>query len=138
CCQQPREIGQRGNGSRRKVQRFLVMLDGFRRVALFLKSNSQRRVTICIRRAEQECTPANLDGTVEFAFLQQGMTETVTSEKVIGVYRYCLLVVSDCFVNPALLKKSIAQRDQSIRIRWSHPHCPFTVEYRLVHLTFSH
>jgi hypothetical protein len=47
------------------------------------------------------------------------------------------LVMSDCFVNPALLDKSIAQRDQSIRIRWSHAHCPFTVQDRLVHLTFS-
>src|SRR6266513_516769 len=45
--------------------------------------------------------------------------------------------MSDRFVNPALLKKSIAQRNLRIRICWSHAHCPFTVEYRLVHLALS-
>src|ERR1043166_1388743 len=114
------------------------MLHRFRGVAFSFQSDRQRGVTIRVRRAERESTPANLDGTVEFAFLQQRMTETVTSEKVIGVYRYCLLVMSDGFVNPALLKESIAQRNPSIRIRWSHAHCPFTVKDRLVHLTFSH
>src|SRR5678816_3700255 len=44
--------------------------------------------------------------------------------------------MSDGFVNPALLKESIAQRNPSIRIRWSHAHCPFTVEDRLIRLTF--
>src|SRR5207248_10077022 len=108
-----------------------------RRVAFCLESNSARRLAICMPRTKQQCTPANLDGTVEFAFLQQCMAETVTSEKVIGVYRYCLLVMSDCFVNPAFLKKSIAQRNLSIRIGWSHGHRLSTVEDRLVRLTFS-
>src|SRR4030095_575266 len=45
--------------------------------------------------------------------------------------------MSDCFVSPALLKDSVAQRNQSIRIRWSHAHRPFTVKDRLVHLPFS-
>src|SRR5215472_9293690 len=114
------------------------MLNGFRRVAFFLQSDSQRRVTICVRIAEQQCAAADLNGTVEFAFLQQRMTKAVTSEKVIGLRRYCLLVVSDCFVNSTLLKESIAQRNPSIRIRWSQAHCPFTVRDRLVRLTFSH
>src|SRR5580765_1821126 len=112
------------------------MLNGFRRVALFVKSDSQRRVAICIRRAKQQCTPANLDGTVEFAFLQQRMTETVTSEKVIGAYRYCLLVMSDCFVNPALLKEKVAQGDLSIRIRWSHGYGLLAMQNRFIHLAF--
>src|SRR5437773_11592730 len=46
--------------------------------------------------------------------------------------------MSDRFVNPALLKKSISQRNLSIRIRWTHAHCPFTVEHRLVDLALSH
>src|SRR5262245_59891546 len=96
------------------------MLDGFHRIALFLKSNSQCRVAIGIQRAKQQCTAANLDGTVEFAFLQQRMAQSVTGEKVIGTYRYCFLVMSDCFVNPALLKKKIGQGDLSIGVGWSH------------------
>src|SRR6266481_7010324 len=103
------------------------MLDCFRGVAFFLQSDSQRRVTICIQRAKQQCTPANLDGTVEGAFLQQSLTESVTSEKVIGTYRYCLLVMSDCFVNTALLKKKVTQGDLSIRIVWSHSYGFLTV-----------
>jgi aminomethyltransferase len=39
--------------------------------------------------------------------------------------------------NPALLLKSIAQRNPSIWIRGSHAHCLFAVKERLVHLTFS-
>src|SRR6476619_291310 len=112
------------------------MLNGFGRVALFLKSNSQRGVTIRIRRAEQECTPANLDGTVEFAFLQQSMTESVTSEKVIGTYRYCLLIMSDCLVNPALLKEKVGQGDLSIAIGGSHGDGLLTMQHCFVILAF--
>src|SRR6266487_1225820 len=114
------------------------MLNGFRRVAFLLQSDSQRRVAVCVRIAEQQCTAANLNGTVEVAFLQQRMTEAVTSKKVIGLYRYCLLVMSDGVVNPSLLKESIAQRNPSVGIRWSHAHCPFTVRDRLLRLTLSH
>src|SRR6516162_1203576 len=114
------------------------MLDRLRGVAFFFQSDGKRRLTIRVRRTEQECTPANLDGTLEFAFLQQRMTETVTSEKVIGLGRYCLLVMSDCLVNPALCKESIAQRNLSIRIRRPHADRPFTVEDRVIHLTFCH
>src|SRR6478752_5307133 len=113
------------------------MLDRFCRVSFFLQSDRERRLTIFIRRFEQQCTPANLDSTVEFAFLKQRMTETVTSEKVIGVCRYCLLILSDCFVNPAVLIKCVAERNPSIRIRRSHAHRPFTVNDRLVDLSFS-
>src|SRR4029077_6543429 len=114
------------------------MLDGFRGVAFFFQSDSKRRLTIRVRRTEQQCTPANLDGTLELAFLQQRITEAVTSEKVIRLCCYCLLVMSDCLVNPALCKESIAQRNLSIRIRWPHADRPFTVEDRLIHLTFCH
>src|SRR5205814_10495570 len=100
------------------------MLDGFRGVAFFFQSDRQRCVTIRIRRAEQECTPANLDGSLQFTFLQQRMTETVTSEEVIGVQHYCLLIMSDRFVNPALLNKNMAHRNLRIRIGWSPAHCP--------------
>src|SRR5262245_47994836 len=112
------------------------MPNGVRRITLFLQSDSQCRMAIRVRIAEQQRAAADLNGTVEFAFLQQRMAKAVTSEKVIGLRRDCLLVVSNCFVNPTLLKKSIAQRNPSIRIRWSHAHCPFTVRDRFVRLTF--
>src|SRR5260370_36121734 len=98
------------------------MLDCFRGVALFLQGDSQRRATIYIRRTEQQCTPANLDGTVEFAFFQQSMTESVTREKVIGTYRYCLLIMSDCLVNPGLLTEKVAQGDLTTGLGWSRVH----------------
>src|SRR5215472_1461646 len=112
------------------------MLDRFSRIAFFFQSDCPRRMTIRIRRAEQKCTLANLDGTVEFAFFQQRTTETVPSKKVIGMCHYRLLVMSNRFVNPALLKKRIAQRNLSIRIAWSHANRLFTVKDRLLHLTF--
>src|SRR6476620_12097615 len=112
------------------------MLNCFRRVTLSRQSDSQRRATIYIRRTEQQCTPANLDGTVEFAFFQQSMTESVTSEKVIGKYRYCLLIMSDCLVNPALLKEKVGQGDLSIGIGWSHGYGLLTMQNCVVHLTF--
>ena len=43
--------------------------------------------------------------------------------------------MSDCVVNPALLLESIAERNPSIWIRWSHAHCLFAVKERLVYLT---
>src|SRR5207244_6693687 len=86
--------------------------------------------------AQEQCAPAKLDGTIEFAFLQQRMTEPVKSEKIIGTYRYCLLIMSDCVVSPALLKEKIAQGHLSIGIGWSHGYSILTMHNRFVHLAF--
>src|SRR5262245_15760158 len=112
------------------------MLNGFLRLALFLERNSQRRMTICVRRPNHEGSPTDLDGTVEFAFLQKRIAESVTSEKVIGAHHHRLLIMTDCIVNTALLKERVAQRDLRIRIGWPHGHSPFTMEDCLVHLAF--
>ena len=61
------------------------MLDCFRGIAFFLQGDSQRGMAACVRRAKQQCTPANLDGVVEFAFFEQGIAEAIKSKKVIGV-----------------------------------------------------
>src|SRR4030095_16681428 len=64
------------------------------------------------------------------------MAQSVTGEKVIGTYRYCFLVMSDCFVNPALLKKKIGQGDLSIGIGWSHGYGLLRMSNCLVDLPF--
>src|SRR5690242_4159179 len=95
-------------------------------------------MTIRVRSSEQQCAAANLNGSVKFSFLQQRMSEAVTSEKMIRMQRQRLLIMSDGVVNPTLLNKGIAQSNLSIRVRWPHADRPFTVGYRLIRLTFSH
>src|SRR5207244_13428849 len=53
-----------------------------------------------------------------------------------GTYRYCLLIMSDCVVSPALLKEKIAQGHLSIGIGWSHGYSLLTMHNRFVHLAF--
>ena len=71
-------------------------------------------MAIRIQRPERQRTPTSLDGTVEVALLQQRVTESVTSEKIIGTYRYCLLIMSDGFIHLVLPEEDVAQTDLSV------------------------
>src|ERR1051325_2368902 len=113
------------------------MLNCLSGVPCFFQSNGEGCVTIRIRRTKQERAPTDLDRAIEFTFVQQCATETVMGEEVIRVGGYRLLVVSDCFINPALLEQRITQRDLSLGIVGSHAYIPLTMENRLLHIPFA-
>src|SRR6202035_35170 len=113
------------------------MFDGFRRLACFIKSNGQDRVTVCVVRLDQQGGPGMLDRSIKFPFLEESMAETVTGKKVIGTHCNGFFVVNDRIVDSSLLDKSVGQGYLSIWIVWLHPDRLVAIETRFVHLAFA-
>src|SRR4030095_5645458 len=113
------------------------MFDGFGRLTLFIESDGQDRVTVCVIRLDQQGGPRMLDRSFKPPFLKASMAKTVTGRKVIGTYGNRFLVVNDRVVDSSLLKKSIGQGYLSIWIVWLHPDGLVEIENRLVHVAFA-